>query len=206
LEPQRTVPESAALTAPDDLALIDGMRRGDERAAAELYDRHGSTVFALTFRITRDHADAEGLLLETFTQAWRDASRFSSSRGSVLSWLLTIARSRALDLVRARTRREKRVPLSVDDAPALALAADDPPSNPAHAVEQREQREALAAALRALPEPQRVAIALAFYDGLTHAEIADHLDEPLGTVKTRIRAGMLKMREALRPHRAEAAR
>jgi RNA polymerase sigma-70 factor (ECF subfamily) len=189
----------------DDRALIEGMTRGDERALATLYDRYSSAVLGLVMRIVPERADAESVLLEAFAQAWRDAYTFTAARGSVLSWLFTIARSRALDAARASGRRAKYTPLSVDDAPGEALTALDAHSDPSFGVESDEQQVAVAKALGTLPGPQRTAIELAFFEGLSHVEIAERLAEPLGTVKTRIRLGMIKLRELLRPYAGEMA-
>jgi len=189
---------------PDDAALLVAMARGDELAVGQLYDRHSAMVLGLALSIVRDRADAESVLLDTFEQAWRTAGRYDPTRGSVASWLLMLARSRSLDLVRSAGRRARLAPVSVDDAPPAALVAEDAPSDPAQAVEADERRTHVAAALGELPEAQRAAIELAFFDGLSHSEIAERLAEPLGTVKTRIRLGMTKLRHLLR-HFGEGA-
>jgi RNA polymerase sigma-70 factor (ECF subfamily) len=160
---------------------------------------------ALAFRLVGERVDAESVVLEAFMQAWRDASRFDAARGSVISWLLTIARTRALDFLRTAGRQAKRTPASVDDVPADVLTAPEGAGHPAFDVEYREQQRAVAAALGALPDNQRTAIELAFFEGLSHAEIAERLTEPLGTIKTRIRLGMVKLRDVLRPFYGEAA-
>ena len=188
----------------DDASLIDAMRRGDERAVGLLYDRHASMVMGLALSIVRDRTDAETVVLDTFTQVWRDAARYDVARGSVASWLLVLGRSRALDLLRSAGRRARLTPVSVDDAPAAALVAEDAPSDPAQAVEAHERQRHVAAALGELPQAQRQAIELAFFEGLSHSEVAERLGEPLGTVKTRIRLGMTKLRQLLR-HFGEGA-
>jgi RNA polymerase sigma-70 factor (ECF subfamily) len=197
-------PPSQAPNALDDAALLDAMRRGDERAVGTLYDRHSPMVMGLALSIVRDRTDAETVVLDTFTQAWRDAARWDAARGSVASWLLMLARSRALDLLRSSGRRARLAPVSVDDAPPAALVAEDAPSDPARGVEASERQTQVAAALGELPEAQRHAIELAFFEGLSHSEIAERLGEPLGTVKTRIRLGMTKLRQLLR-HFGETA-
>jgi RNA polymerase sigma-70 factor (ECF subfamily) len=188
----------------DDATLLDAMRRGDERAVGALYDRHSPMVMGLALSIVRDRTDAETVVLDAFTQAWRDAGRYDAARGSVASWLLVLTRSRALDLLRAVGRRARLAPISVDDAPPAALVAEDAPSDPAQAVEAGERQREVAVAMRELPEPQRLVIELAFFEGLSHSEIAERLAEPLGTVKTRIRLGMTKLRQLLR-HMGEGA-
>jgi len=181
-----------------DTELVAAMARGDERAAATFYDRHSATVMALALRMVRERADAEAIVLESFMQAWRDAARFDASRGSPASWLLTISRTRALDFLRTAGRQAKRSGGSVDDAPLDALATPESQS-PALDAERSEQQRAVAAALKGLPDNQRVAIELAFCEGLSHSEVAERLAEPIGTIKTRIRLGMIKLRDVLRP-------
>jgi RNA polymerase sigma-70 factor (ECF subfamily) len=183
-----TVSDSAA----EDRAAFDRMARGDQDALAEIYDRHGRLVYSLAFRILRDQSDAEDVVQDVFSQAWRQASRYDASRGSVLGWLLTLTRSRAID--RLRGRRSRPEPSSNEGAlnsiPDPAAPADVQAVSAAEATHIR-------AALDGLTVLQRAAIELAFYEGLTHAEIAERLELPLGTVKTRIRQGLLKLRERL---------
>ncbi len=186
-----------------DRRAVERMALGDEAALAGLYDRYAGPLYALACRIAGERADADEVVLDTFQQAWRDASRFRADRGSVAAWLTMICRSRALDLVRARGRRDRAVSRAVaaaaDDAPAMGAgpAANDPESG--------ERRQVVAAALASLSGPQRQAIELAFFGGLSHSEIAETLNEPLGTIKTRVRLGMQKLRDALRPYHLEAS-
>ncbi len=180
----------------DDYALVVAMARGEERAASDLYDRHGAVMYGLALRMVSEPADAEEVVLDAFAQAWRDAERFDTSRGSVLGWLTTIVRTRALDAIRARGRRAKLVETAsvrLDEPAAMSQGVPAPD----RAVEDSERSVAIGSALRALPDPQRRAIELAFFEGLTHQEVAERLREPLGTVKTRIRLGMLKLRDML---------
>jgi len=202
--PQLTVSERApvsgagdALETQADHVVVEAMAAGDERATGVLYDRHAPVMYGLAVRLVTEPADAEEVVLEAFAQAWRDASRYMPDRGSVQGWLTMIVRSRALDAVRARTRRARTVDsaaVDVHDAP-VAMSAGSPA--PDQFVEDAERSTALGAALRTLPDPQRYAIELAFFEGLTHQEVAERLREPLGTIKTRIRLGMLKLREML---------
>ena len=134
----------ASRTSLSDGALLAAMRRGDEAAAGTLYDRHASTVMALTFRMVRERADAESIVLETFMQAWRDAGKFDASRGSALSWLITIARTRALDFLRTTGRQAKLMPVRVDDMPAESFVSEDRSAAASYAAEQREQQQAVA--------------------------------------------------------------
>ncbi|MES2524527.1 MAG: sigma-70 family RNA polymerase sigma factor [Gemmatimonadota bacterium] len=172
------------------------MAGGDERAASVLYDRHGAIMFGLAIRMVGETADAEEVVLDAFSQAWRDAARYDTSRGTVAGWLTTIARTRALDLIRARGRRAKMADTAAaqSDAP-VAMGEGFPQAD--RMVADSERSRAIATALRTLPDPQRRAIELAFFEGLTHHEVAERLREPLGTVKTRIRLGMQKLRDSL---------
>lgn len=192
---------AATSTAPvPDHHLVGRMSEGEDAALGELYDRYGKTLYALALAIVREPADAEEVVVDAFGQAWRQAGAFDPLRGSVGAWLATIARSRALDTVRARSRRarahERAAQLS-DEGLATPVAALGP--DPARGAERGEARRLVAEALAGLPEPQRVAIQLAYFEGLSQSEIAARLAEPLGTVKTRIRAGMEKLRGLLSP-------
>jgi RNA polymerase sigma-70 factor (ECF subfamily) len=178
-------------TAADHTAL-ERMARGEPEGLAELYDRHGRLVYSLALRILRDQGDAEDVVQEVFSQAWRQASRYQSSRGNVVAWLMNLARSRAID--RLRGRRSRPEPMAdaeaVVEMPDLAQPVDEQLALSGRA-------EQIRSAVDELSLLQRVAIELAFYEGLTHAEIADRLELPLGTVKTRIRQGLLKLKDRL---------
>ncbi len=172
------------------------MAQGDERAASSLYDRHGAVMYGLALRMAGEPADAEDVVLDAFAQAWRDAARYDTSRASVAGWLTTITRTRALDLIRARGRRAKMndtATATLDEPAAMGSGFAAPDAQ----VQETERSAAVKSALDQLPVPQRRAIELAFFEGLTHHEVADRLGEPLGTVKTRIRLGMQKLRDAL---------
>ncbi len=175
-----------------DQAALARMARGDQGALAELYDRHARLVFSLALRILQNRADAEDIVQEVFVQVWAQASRYDTARGAVAAWMLTMTRSRAIDRLRSRSARpetasEARV---VEDMPDGAAQQD-------LQLLSAEQVEILRGALNELPVAQRVAVELAYYEGLTHAEIAERLSEPLGTVKTRIRQAVIRLREAL---------
>jgi len=180
----------------DDLALIAAIARGDEMAASRLYDRHSAVMYGLALRMVGDATDAEDVVLDAFSQAWREAPRYDNSRGAVVGWLTMITRTRALDLIRARGRRAKLTQ-------TVALQHDEPAAmgegfpSPDQSLEDVDRAGAVASALQVLPEAQRRAIELAFFEGLTHPEVAERLREPLGTVKTRIRLGMQKLRDML---------
>lgn len=178
-----------------DLALVERMRGGDEGALATLYDRWADRVHSLAVQLLRDARDAEDIVEETFWQAWRNATRFEVARGTVGAWLLTICRSRALD--RLRSRRRQREDASLDEAPeAVATNADA-----ADQVVADESARAVRSALGELPGEQRQALELAYFGGLSQSEIAEKTGQPLGTIKTRMRLAMNKLRERLAPLR-----
>lgn len=186
------VPDAAAV----DQALVAAMARGDDSAATQLYDRYSALVYGLALRVTGNPADAEEVVIETFAQAWREAGRFDGSKGSVAAWLTMMSRSRALDTVRARQRRANATESAGRETDVPVAMSQAVPAADVQLVDS-ERATAVTVALQALPVPQRRAIELAFFDGLTHPEVAERLREPLGTVKTRIRLGLHKLREAL---------
>lgn len=173
------------------------MASGDESALAALYDGWAERVHTLAFWILKDPDEAEDVVEETFWQAWRTAARYDSRRGTLSTWLIMIARSRALDRVRSR-RRWTDLSTTPGNAGMLreATAARSAKTPDAHS-ESVEREAALAAALDGLPPEQRRMIDLAFFGGLSHSEIAEQTAEPLGTVKTRIRLAMQKLRQRL---------
>ncbi len=175
-----------------DQHLVERMASGDGTALRTLYDQHGRGMFSLAMRMLRSQEDAEDLVQEVFVQAWRQAGRYDASRGTVAAWLLVQTRSRAIDKLRSRRTR----PEGIEAAGVLAQQRDPAAGADVEAV-RLEQADAVRRALDGLPHPQRVALELAYYDGLTHVEIAERLEEPLGTVKTRIRQGLLRLRDAL---------
>lgn len=190
---------------PRDADLVLRMAQGDERALGLLYDRFGNVMFAVAFRVVGQQADAEEVVMEAFSQAWREAPRFDQARGSVAAWLTMMTRSRALDLVRSQSRRERITDTAAREEPAAGPAMSTGFPSPGSAVLDDERKKAVSAAMAALSPPQREAIELAYYEGLSQSEIAERLKEPLGTIKTRMRLGMQKLREALRPYYFEGA-
>lgn len=188
-----------------DQGLLERVARGDESALERLYDRYAPALYGVAYRISGERSDAEEIVLDTFSQAWRDAPRFQSSRGSAMAWLTMICRSRALDLIRARGRRASvvtKAAVAEPDTPP-GMGAAEPRTD--RDVERVERRKVVAEALMALSPPQREAVQLAYYEGLSHSEIAERLGEPLGTVKTRVRLAMQRLRESLRPYYAGQA-
>ncbi|MFL5517228.1 MAG: sigma-70 family RNA polymerase sigma factor [Gemmatimonadales bacterium] len=193
------MPSSLPSSSTADPDLVARAAAGDERAMAGLYDRYGQVLYGVAYRIVGERADADEVVLEAFAQAWRDASKFEAARGSVAGWLTMITRSRALDLARARSRRDRITTAAAGARPDAPLAMGEVRPDPSAAMEHAERRQEVRQALEALSAPQRQAIELAYYEGLSQSEIAERLEEPLGTIKTRIRLGMQKLRDALRP-------
>jgi RNA polymerase sigma-70 factor (ECF subfamily) len=182
------------LAATDDVALLRRVGAGDERALAALYDRWAGTVHALARRIVREDAEADDVVEDTFWQLWRQAARYDPARGSVSAWLLTVARSRALDRRRARARlREDQE----DEPGSLGALAADAGASPLDATVASDRRRIVRAALDGLPGEQREALELAYYGGLSQTEIAERTGTPLGTVKTRMRLALRKLRDGL---------
>ncbi len=176
--------ELAALTALAILAAgMAGLGLGDLRS---LYDACAGKVLGVALRLLKDRQEAEDVVQETFLEIWRRPERYDPSRGSLEAWAVLIARSRALDRIRSRGSALRMVERASDDPPAQAPA-------PLELVERRERGSRVARALATLPDAQREAIELAFFGGLTQAEIAARLGEPLGTIKTRVRLGMEKL-------------
>ncbi len=182
----------------DDSALVSRMAAGDERALGALYDRWEGAVRATALRIVPDGSEADDVVETVFWQAWRQAGRYDGGRGGVGSWLLTIARSRSLDARRAIDRRREDHDLETgDDAGAEAFTASD--VDPLAAAELAERATAVRIAVAALPPDQREALELGYFSGLSHSEIAERTGEPLGTIKTRLRLAIGKLRTALEP-------
>ena len=177
-----------------DRETAQRMAEDDPEALAAVYDKHIRSVFGLAMRVLQDQGDAEDVVQEVFTQAWTQAKHYDATRGSVASWLLMMSRSRAIDRLRSRRTTSDSVPLPLDtaivDLPDQAAGAE-------HGVLTAESVAGLRVGLAALPLTQRVAIELAYFEGLTQTQIAERLEQPLGTVTTRIRTGLLKLREAL---------
>lgn len=179
------------------VALIKRVTDQDQHAMARLYDATSRLVYALVLRILTDPSAAEEVLIDVYMQAWRQASRYSEERGSPMAWLTTIARSRALDRLRSSSQDRRRCqPLELAGDQPTAIGADQ-------AAMASELQKFVLRALDSLSPEQREVIELAYYRGLSHREIALELGQPLGTVKTRTRLGMIKLRERFKPLTAE---
>jgi RNA polymerase sigma-70 factor (ECF subfamily) len=178
--------------AVSDAALMEQLVRREEGALRLLYDRYGRVVYSLVLRITRHAPAAEEIVQDVFLQLWRNAHRYEATRGRLEPWLFTLARNRALDFLRLKSEKQRRRENTLE----LRLA----PSGTFDAeimVDHQRRAELLRRQMNGLPENTRKCIELAFFDGMTHSEIAQALDEPLGTVKSWIRTGLMQLRAAL---------
>jgi len=176
-------------------ALLPSVARGDVTAFEALYDRHSSTLYALLLRILANPEDAQEVLQETFVKAWTNARMFDSSRGSEIAWLISIARSRGIDKLRSRRIRGDR---ENDAGREISIHSSFVESTTGADMAVRSQESsAVRSALSELPDAQRVALELAYFEGFSQSEIAAKLGEPLGTIKTRMQLGMKKLRERL---------
>jgi RNA polymerase sigma-70 factor (ECF subfamily) len=173
-----------------DVSLLKAVGLGDESALASLYDRYRLILFGLLTRILNSRAEAEDVLQEVFLQVWRRAGDFDERRGRPFTWLVTLARSRAIDRLRLLASRERVVTAAAKE---VREETSDAVEDTLHA----EQRETVKRALAKLTEEQRQVLLLAYLDGMTQSEIAAKLNSPLGTIKTRMRSGMIKLRELL---------
>jgi len=170
-------------------ALVALVARGDEVALAELYDRVGRMAYGLAFRVLRDDRLAEDAVQDAFLAVWRTAAGYSAERAKATTWILTLVHRRAVDLVRREERRR------AEPLPEVEAAAGGPSA--ADTAWLRLERERVQAALRQLPDQQREAIELAYYGGFTQSQLAERLGEPLGTIKSRMFAGLARLRELL---------
>jgi RNA polymerase sigma-70 factor, ECF subfamily len=168
-----------------DLAVVTAMKSGDQSAIAELYDRYSSIVYAVALRVLGDTMAAEDVLQEVFLQLWRNPGAFDAARGNLAPWLAVIARNRAIDALRRRKPETDIEDVIVSVAPDLAANAD-----------RMRAAEKVRGVLQGMAPAQRAALEMAYFEGLSHSEIASKTGEPLGTIKTRIRAGLTALRKA----------
>ena len=192
---------NASSSQPDLNLLLRRVAAGDQLAMTSLYDTSSKVLYGLLLRILNEHALAEEVLLDVYMQVWRQAGSYDELRGSPMAWMATIARSRAIDRLRSG-RQELLLRESFEGFDENARSEIDVEETAAIAEMQGTVRDALAT----LPAEQREVIEMAYYGGLSHSEIALHLEQPLGTVKTRIRLGMIKLRDILQPGAAELKR
>ena len=178
-----------------DEELMRRITSGDREALAGLYDRHSRVLYATALRILNDTAEAEDVVHDVFVALWTKCADFDANRGSAISWTTTLTRNRAIDRLRSRKRRGDLLLQSDSSAPGHALASSQPDSR--DELWFKEKAVAVRQAVGELPPDQRSALELAFFAGLTQQEIAAKLQEPLGTVKARIRRGLLKLRDQL---------
>jgi len=170
----------------NDGALISAVRAGNQEAMAQLYDRYSQVVHAVAMRVLGDTAAAEDVLQEVFMQLWRNPGAFDSSRGNIAPWLAVIARNRAVDVLRKRRPQDDISEVTLGVLPDMAGDAD-----------RARVAEKVRSVLKEMPPPQRSALEMAYFEGYSHSEIAQRTGEPLGTVKTRIRAGLMLLRKAV---------
>jgi RNA polymerase sigma-70 factor, ECF subfamily len=184
----------------DDTALVALIARRDEGALSALYDRYSRLAFSLSMRIVGERSLAEEITADSFVSVWRAAGSFTEERGRFVTWLLSVVRHRAIDELRRLNVRPEGTAVELNDAlqsTALPDGLDD-------LMDVRQRQTVVRSALATLPAPQRQALELAYFGGLTQQEIADRTGTPLGTVKTRMRLGLLKMRDELRRLNVEA--
>jgi RNA polymerase sigma-70 factor (ECF subfamily) len=174
-------------------ALIERVAQGDRTAMMALYDRFAGAVFAVALRIMGDRVTAEDITQEVFVRVWREAATFDRTRGSAVAWIVTLTRNRAIDLIRSRNRRVRHEDVQAREEPAVV----EPAVTPEHMASEAQRSEAVRQALGVLRPEQRQVIELAYFGGLSHSEIAERLQQPLGTVKTRIAQSVKHLRDVL---------
>ena len=184
---------------PTDATLMERLLQRDGSALEALYDRYGRPVYSVVLRIAQHPSSAEEIVQDVFLQLWRHAGSYQTSRGPLGPWLFTVARNRALDFLRTKREKQRGREDSCDfDLPRAAVQ----PPEPEEAIDQTRRAEKVRAVMNELPQAQRRAIELAFFDGMSHSEISAALGEPLGTVKSWIRGGLLRLRESLEETRS----
>jgi RNA polymerase sigma-70 factor, ECF subfamily len=186
--------DATGLASLRDEELLALVLRRQEAALGVIYDRYGRLVYTIALRITGDRQTAEEVVQDVFQNVWQSAGGFQAGVGTFSTWLMSIARHRAIDVTRSKRERARTREQALD----FDWAIDDD-AGLDRAVMQQALRDAVRTALDTLPASQRQAVELAYYGGLTRAEIAERLGEPLGTVKTRLRLGLMKLRDLLRP-------
>ena len=190
--------ESASRQAASNIEpkLLTRVAKGDPQAFGQLYDQSSTLLFTLAFRILSDRDEAAELLQEVYLEVWRKIAKYDVGRGSPIAWLVTLTRSRAIDRLRSRAARGTQLTAATLEHPLVSSTPDIRP-NPYEAQADSELRQMMAKAILDLPLPQQQAIEMAYYQGFTHTEIAAKINQPLGTVKTRIKLAMTKLRASL---------
>lgn len=184
-----------------DLATIAAIVEGDERALRELYDRYGRIVYALSYRVTSDVHLAEECTQDVFVRVWRRAREFDPARAKVSTWVIAIARNRAIELWRSRSRRQGPIDTrSVDDPDGAGARVAASAADPAEVVVAADDASRVARAIAELPAEQLETLQLAYFEGLSHTEIAERLQLPLGTVKGRVRLALDRLRSVAEEH------
>lgn len=184
-------PTAPREVSPDE-ALVRSLLRQDVSAFEQLYQRHSRVVYSLVLRILQQASTAEEVVQDVFLQLWRNATRYDAARGPFLPWLLTLARNRALDQLRLKGERQRRREDQTDELPTVSATPDYEST-----LDEKRQTERVRTLMSSLNPKQRRAIELAYFEGLSHTEIAETLKEPLGTVKSWIRNGLLRLKEGL---------
>lgn len=179
----------------DDPALLSLIARSQEGALVQLYDRYSRLVFSLAFAIIHDQATAEEITLDVFMRVWQKAGTYRPEQAKVSTWLTHIARNHAIDVLRRQASRPEQYTVPWDDS---VLRSDSPGQNPSDSTDEALQRERIHKALAGLPPEQRQVLFMAYFEGYTQTRIAETLRQPLGTIKTRIRLAMQKLRDLLR--------
>lgn len=178
----------------DEISILERIAQQDQTALGELYDRYASVLYAVALKIVGSAEEAEEVVLDVFSQVWRTAKNYDSKRGRVDGWLFMLTRSRALDRLRALKRTARAADASIE---AEGIKFPQAYTSPEQDLLIEERRDRVQAAINQLPSEQREVIELAYFKGLTHVEIAAYTGKSLGTVKTRIRLGLRKLRDAL---------
>jgi len=179
----------------DGNELMKKIKAKDQKALAELYDLYGHLLYGLIFSILKKRTEAEDLLQEVFVNVWEKATSFDPERGNAYQWLVTLTRNKAIDRIRSKNYKSQKKEETDIELPDIPLTGDQ--RSPLESTILKERAEKVKKALLEIPEKQRQVIQIAYFRGLSQSEIAKHLDIPLGTVKTRTRQGMLKLKELL---------
>jgi RNA polymerase sigma-70 factor, ECF subfamily len=179
---------------PADAELMERLLQRDSGALEALYDRYGRPVYSLVLRIAQHPSSAEEIVQDVFMQLWRSADRFQISRGPLEPWLFTMARNRALDFLRLKREKQRRREDSSDSEIVPSMIARPDPEG---AIDRSRRAEKVRALMTSLPDAQRRALELAYFEGMSHSEIAESMGEALGTVKSWIRGGLMRLRDSL---------